>query len=224
MACQKPRDFRLRANVLGRPAVDLGSNESEFWYWISEAKPAYVHHCSYAELATGKVNVPFPFQPDMVMAALNMSEYDPKATYDLKINPATKAQPETLVLSQDTKALNGQAVKRITVFNRVLVRAGEPQVMGHILADTRGNLICRATVQKVTVDRTTGAVVPTRVIIEWPAQSATMTLMLSDIQLNSIDKTMSARLFQRGDLTAYDSYDLARGVVDSPGARRGARR
>ncbi len=73
MACQKPRDFRLRAKVLGQPAVDIGSNDKEFWYWISKAEPPYVYHCSYEELGKGKVRVPFPFQPDMVMAALNLA-------------------------------------------------------------------------------------------------------------------------------------------------------
>src|SRR5262249_46580585 len=67
MACQKPRDFRMRARVLGQRAVDIGSNSDEFWYWISKANPPYVYHCNYKSLATGKVNVPFPFQPDMVM-------------------------------------------------------------------------------------------------------------------------------------------------------------
>ena len=34
MACQKPRDFRLRGSVLGKPAVDIGSNNDEFWWTI----------------------------------------------------------------------------------------------------------------------------------------------------------------------------------------------
>ena len=55
MACQKPRDFRLRAKILGTPAVDLGSNDQEFWYWISKVNPPHVYHCSYENLKTGKV-------------------------------------------------------------------------------------------------------------------------------------------------------------------------
>ncbi len=39
MACQKPRNFRLKGNVLGQPAVDMGSNSRRFWYWISKADP-----------------------------------------------------------------------------------------------------------------------------------------------------------------------------------------
>ena len=37
--------------LLGQPAVDIGSNNDEFWFWISQAKDqdgvARVHYCSY---------------------------------------------------------------------------------------------------------------------------------------------------------------------------------
>src|SRR5689334_25395895 len=34
MMCAKPRNFRLMAELFGQPAVDIGSNDQEFWYWI----------------------------------------------------------------------------------------------------------------------------------------------------------------------------------------------
>ena len=39
IAAQKPLGFRLMADVLGKSAVDIGSNNDEFWYWISQDKP-----------------------------------------------------------------------------------------------------------------------------------------------------------------------------------------
>ena len=49
--------------------MDIGSNDSEFWFWISKAEPVpYVFHCGYQELARGGVDMPFPFQPDMIVA------------------------------------------------------------------------------------------------------------------------------------------------------------
>ena len=36
LACQKPRDFRLKGSIGGKQVVDIGSNDDEFWYWISE--------------------------------------------------------------------------------------------------------------------------------------------------------------------------------------------
>ena len=211
MACQKPRDFRLKAMVLGQPAVDIGSNDQEFWYWISKAEPPHVYKCSYTELAKGKVRTPFPFQPDMVLTALGVAEYDPKGTYQIK------ASPKTLELIQDTVSPTGQPVKKITVFNRMVSQPGQPQVLAHVLRDSKGGLICQAHIHKVQVDRGTGAVLPTKVTIEWPSQKITMKMDLSDVQVNVIDKALASRLFQRADLNNLSVYDLALGTVDAPG-------
>jgi len=209
LACQKPKDFRLKADVLGKPAVDIGSNNDEFWYWISQAQPPYVYHCSYRDLSTGKVNVPFPFHPEMVLAALGIAEFDPSGKYEIKENA------KTVELIQDATTTAGEEVKRITVFNRFQAGPNQPQVLGHVLQDLKGKPICRAVVQKVTVDRNTGAVLPTVVTIEWPAQELSMKLMLSDLQTNGLDQTASGKLFRRDDLTGHEAYDLARGKVDS---------
>jgi hypothetical protein len=209
MACQKPRDFRLKGNVLGQPAVDLGSNNNEFWYWISKAEPPHVYHCSYKDLQTGKVRVPFPFQPDMVVTALGIADYDPRGTYQVR------ASAKTVELIQDAVSPTGEKVKKIVVFNRMLAKPGEPQVVAYALRDLKGNLVCQAHIQRIQVDRVTGAVVPTKVMIEWPAQNMTMKMDLSDVGVNALNKEMAARLFDRADLR-YSTYDLARGVVATP--------
>jgi hypothetical protein len=216
LVCQKPRDFRLRAKVLANPTVDIGSNDREFWYWISKATPPYVYHCSYSDMSTSKVNLPFPFQPDMVVAALGLAEYDAKARYELK------EVGRYLELSQDVTTSAGKPARRVTVFNKIKVAAPNPQVVGHILRDNRGKLICQATIHRVAIDRGTGAILPTWVTLEWPAQEMKMTLKMNDLRAVKLDATRSARLFQRTDLTSYDSFDLARGRIDTPGAVRRA--
>jgi len=216
LACQKPRFFRIKASVVGRPAVDLGSNSEEFWYWIGQEKPPYVYHCSYRDLSTGKVRVPLPFHPDMVIAALGIAEYDPAGKYELK------EQSKRLELIQQTATPDGQPARRITVFNRFKVAPGQPQVQAHILTDMKGKLICQAVVERVQEDRTTKAMLPTRVTIQWPAQELSMTLMLTSLETNAVEGTLAGRLFSRTDLAGFDSFDLARGGVDSPGGLRSA--
>src|SRR6516164_4441940 len=49
MVCQKPRNFRLRARAVGNDVADIGSNDREFWFWISKAEPPYLYHCSYED-------------------------------------------------------------------------------------------------------------------------------------------------------------------------------
>ena len=212
IAAQKPLGFRLMGNVLGKSAVDIGSNNDEFWYWISQDKPPYLYHCSYKDLATGKVNVPFPFQPDMVLAALGIAEFDPKGKYELRV------QPNTLELVQATTSATGQKVTRITVFdkNDNSKVSGKPQVLGHVILDAAGNPVCKAIVEKVTEDRNSNTKLPSVVRIEWPAMKMSMKLMLHNIETNKIDNAISARLFTRSTLR-YETFDLARGRGASAG-------
>ncbi len=107
-------------------------------------------------------------------------------------------------------------MKKIVVFNRMrVVVAGQPQILAYVLRDLKGNVICQAHIQRIEVDRASGAVVPTKVTIEWPAQKVTMKMDLSDVGVNALNPTMAARLFDRADLK-YSTYDLARGVVMTP--------
>lgn len=226
IACRGPHELRLRANALGQPAVDLGSNSKELWYWISKADPPYVYHCAHDAVASGKAKLPFPFQPDMVLAALNMAEYDRNGKYTLKEGTfaarkgLSTATYKTLELTQDVTTAAG-SFKRVTIFNSTAVQSPQPQVLAHVLADAKGQMICRAVVSQVTVDRDTSAIVPTKVSLEWPAQKASMDLMLTGVEVNAVDDKLAEGLFSRADLRGHDAYDLARGTVTpTSGLRR----
>jgi hypothetical protein len=215
--CQKPRNFRLRAtDPLGKPAVDVGSNDNEFWYWIGAAKDedgvARVHFCSYQDMAAGKARMPFPFQPDMIVAALGMGEYDPNKEYTVKEDAKTFSLIEPAVSAQ------GQQVQKLTVFNRTQVAPGKPQVLAYVLQDRNGNEICRANVQEVQVvqlDGNTQAIVPQRVQLSWKTQQIELKMRLYETQANSIDAQRAAKLFSRGDLSSIPASNLAQGP-DAP--------
>ena len=163
-----------------KPAVDIGSNSDEFWFWISQAKDedgvARVHYCSYTDMAAGKARMPFPFQPDMIVAALGMGEYDPSKEYSLK------EDARTVSLVEKTVSAQGQPVQRVTVFNRTQAAPGMPQVLAHLLLDDKGNEICRASILDVRTvqigqDR---AVVPQRVKLVWRPQQIELEMWLKD--------------------------------------------
>ena len=80
----------------------------------------------------------------------------------------------------------------------------------------------QAVVERVQVDRATGAVLPTVVTIQWPAQDISMKLMLSGIETNALDGAVAGRLFSRADLASIQAFDLARGAADTPSSLRRA--
>jgi hypothetical protein len=220
LACEKPRNFRLKASFQGKPAVDLGSNDNEFWIWNSQDKSSneklpYVMHCSYQDLAQKPIAMPIPFHPDMLVAAFGLAEYDPSKNYELKTTPQTLELIETVVTP------SGKQARKITVFNRYEAELPKPQVTAHILKDLSGTILCSATVREVVIDPVTKAVLPRKVQLSWPLEHMEVTLNMADIQSAQFEANQKGRLFGRQDLEIYPGFDMARGQPDSRGYTQG---
>lgn len=203
LRCQRPKNFRLVANVFGSQAVDLGSNDREFWYWISRADPPYLIHCAYQDLARG-VQVPFPFQPDWVVEALGLAEYNPAGSYQVAVGQ------KTVQLIEQTTSAQGQPVRKVTVFDRVTAASGRPTVVAHVLQDSAGKEICSARIANVNVDRTSGAVVPHVVTLSWPSHQIEMTMKLDGVRVNGLPAGQALAVFARPQLKNVRELDLAR--------------
>jgi hypothetical protein len=212
MICQKPRNFRLQAKVLSQPAVDIGSNDKEFWYWISKNEPPYLFHCSYDALARG-TQIPFPFQPDMVVSALGLAEHDPSKKYELK------AAKNYIELIEPSTSPQGQPIQKVTVFNRTEALPPAPQVIAHVLKDAKGEIICQAIVRRVQLDRTTNTAWPQEITFTWPSQRIEMKLQMNNLQVVKVDAQRAERVFTRNSLS-YQTYDLASRSLDGAGVQR----
>jgi hypothetical protein len=200
MLCRAPMDFRLRANVVGQPALDVGSNSQEFWFWMSKAEPPGLYYCSYADLARGGVRLPFPFQPAWVMEALGMADRDPNGAYE-----PVKATKDSFELIERTTGPQGQPVRKVTVFSRTQSLV----VIGHRLEDASGREICSAQILERTFDRANQVVVPQKIQLNWRAAELTMKLKLGNIRINPPIDAEREVAFRRPQIKNINSYDLA---------------
>lgn len=219
MVCQKPRSFRMGAKLLGKQELDMGSNSNEFWYWIGKAEPPYLFHCAYQDLQAGKARMPFPFQPEWVMEALGMSEYAPATREDGSQRYTLKELPTTLELIEETRSPEGAPIRKVTVFYRGEARGTTPQVTAHILQDGNGKEICGAYITEVQGDpRGSGAVVPRRVRLSWPAERVELKMKLDGVTLNgALPPQRVQTLFTRPQMRNVQTFDLARGPDNPPG-------
>jgi hypothetical protein len=213
LSCEKPRDFRMKAKVAGNVVGDFGSNQDEFWYWISKAEPPYVFHGKYDDMKTAGVQLPIPFQPDIVIAALGMGEYDPNANYTLKPNK----EQNIVELYEPTTSIQGKPMWKVTVFNRGAVTAAKPQVLAYLLKDQDGKDVAIARVTGTEVNRETKAVLPKSIhltlFLEGQAGQADkveMKLVFDNLQVVTFDREQKATMFALGDaLGGRQGYDLA---------------
>lgn len=215
--CQQPRNFRMRAKkpAVGGNAADIGSNQDEFWYWISEDKPPDLYHCSYSDLARG-VRLPFPVEPEWVMEALGMKRYDPARLENFSV----EVKGRTIELIEQTTSSANQPIKKVTLFVNGNASGTSPQITGYRAYDANGKLTCLATIDSVRRDPS-GAVVPHKATFEWPAQKLKLKMELDDVTVNNpnTDAQRNAELFSRPTYKNIRSFDLARGTYDGPPMR-----
>jgi hypothetical protein len=205
MVFQKPRSFRLKVNALGKQEADIGSNDQEFWWWISRDEQPYLYHVSHSDFAASQGRIRLPFQPDWIIEALGVGEYDPRKPYQLK-----SVGTNTWQLEERAQAPDGQAVLKITV----LSRNGPDRiaVSAHRVLDKDGHEIFSARVTQVQRDQRTFAVVPKVVELNWPAQKLHMTMRLNEVMVNpQLPAPGASDLFVRPNPVGIRSYNLARG-------------
>lgn len=213
LACQPAaRNFRMTAKALGSTEVDLGSNSQEFWFWVKRAPQPYLYHCSHQDFASGQAQMPFPFQPDWIVEALGVAEYNPAKSYRVQTYAGG------FDLMEDSTSPQGAPVRKITRFSR---SQGQLLVSAHVLQDSAGQEICAAVVRRFQQDRASGAVLPQEVVLSWPAQQIRMRMVLDRALVNNaVDAQRQALLFSRPSLRDVPTYDLARGPDGGSPVRR----
>jgi len=215
---EKPRNFRFRAKVAGTEQVDIGSNSDEFWYWIKQDAQPYVYHCSYADLNRG-VQLGFPFQPDFLIAALGVQEYNPEGKYEVKTNRDTVELIETITSPQ------GQPMQKVVIFNRAACEVPKPQVQAVLLRTMEGKEVFSATYQETQMDKGTNAILPLRMKITLaPPQGSDkpeLKMNLVDMKVVKLPPQESANIFSRTRMMgSRQGFDIARGQPDSAAGLR----
>jgi len=209
MVTQKPRGFRMSGDALGQQMVDLGSNDQEFWWWISKDKPPDQYFCRYDDLNGGRVPfIPFPFQPEWIMETMGLGPYGPADKYEMTHDA------DTLRLIERTRSPQGKNIRKVIVMKRREQAAPSPQVVAFLLLDdATGNEICSAEITRVQIDRATGAIVPRKLDLRWPEAKIRLAMDFGDVAVNT---QLPQTAFERPTMNGVRSRDLARLNFDNP--------
>src|SRR5207253_1972708 len=111
--------------------ADLGSNNEEFWFWLSKAPKPYQYYCSYEDLKKGVPYLPIPFQPEWIMETLGLGPYGPVERYQLESDDKT----QTLRLVEMARSPQGTPLRKVIVMKARETKAPEPQVTHYLLID-----------------------------------------------------------------------------------------
>ena len=210
---QKPRDFRMSGDFAASRMVDLGSNDQEFWWWISKDNPPDQYFCSYKDMQEGRVRaLPFPIQPEWIMETMGLGPYGTADKYEMEHDDYT------LKLIERTRSPQGRPVRKVIVMKRAPqnVLKGDPQVIEYLLFDDASNKeLCSAQVTQAQVDSATGAILPRRLELRCAVgqEKVRLDMRFDSVRVNS---PLPQTAFVRQMMPGVRSRDLAQMFGNQP--------
>ncbi len=177
LAYQRPRNFRLKAEIGYWPEIDLGSNDERFWFWIKRNQPPAVYFCRHDQYPTSRARQMIPIDPNWLIEALGTLELNPALPYQEPI----RDKDNRIVIRAMQETPEGP-IWRVTIIDAVSAWVMEQQII-----DARDNkLRARSIAEGYHPDPRTGLFVPSVVRVECPEAGFSMRIDLGAVQVNQL--------------------------------------
>lgn len=208
MALVRPRNFDLELSYFGQKRGDIGSNEDEFWYWISSKDQPYIYWCRYNELE--RSDLPVTFQPDWIIEALGLKPISPEDAAAIRERNGIK--PGTTVLSFPPVRNQGEPYLR-----EMVVSNNDRRIQTlRIFSEKPRVLIAEAIPASYEAYSTNAAAperskcyLPQRLKLDWKREQLVLDVTLKDVRVNQLDPARSAALFTEPEIDGYTKKNLA---------------
>ncbi len=199
VACEPPRRFRLRAQTaVSGNELDLGSNDDLFWLWIRRHEPPVMLFCRHDQYAQSSARRLLPIRADWMPELLGLISFDPNDSHE---GPFPLSDGRLEIRSRLTSP-DGQLLKSTLVDGTTGLVLEQ-----HLFAPTGERLASVRTTQH-RVDPTSGAALPRKVDVSWPASDVNFTLELKAVTTN-MPASDPGQLWQMPAYEGYEPIDLA---------------
>ena len=199
VACEPPRRFRLRAQTaVSGNELDLGSNDDLFWLWIRRHEPPVMLFCRHDQYAQSSARRLLPIRADWMPELLGLISFNPADSHE---GPFPLADGRLEIRSRLTSP-DGELLKSTLVDNTTGLVLEQ-----HLLTPTGERLASVRTTQH-RVDPTSGAALPRKVEVSWPASDVNFTLDLKAVTTN-MPASDPGQLWQMPAYEGYEPIDLA---------------
>ncbi|MEC7501157.1 MAG: hypothetical protein VX970_05470 [Planctomycetota bacterium] len=189
LAVGSERNVRLRAGtgVTGQE-MDVGSNQEIFWFWVKRAEPPALYYGRYDQYPVPQIAGALPIRPEWLTEAMGLVSLPPHQEHQ---GPFRR--------NDGMIEIRSPLIGPTGSMTRILILDAASGYVNEIrLIDARGQLIAAARNSDHFRDPDTGAVLPRKTDIDWPAAGMQLTLKLGDVQIAPLDP--------QSDLWAKPSY------------------
>lgn len=210
LALERPRRLRMQAGLgFTGTEIDLGSNDTEFWFWAKRNEPPGVYFASHLDATTPAVTAMLPVPPSWLIEAFGLIEFDPQAQYQ---GPFQRS-PEQLEIRAVTNGVQGPVTKVLLIDSRYghVVEQSVYDQAGRIIAQTRGS--------QYEYVESAGVSLPRRIDVQLPTMPMEFTLEVDGYVVNQLTSDPS-QLWVRPEYPGYPTVNLATGQASASAAVR----
>ncbi len=210
MALERPRNFKLVLEAQGVQQADLGSNDSEFWFWLTSEKQdqKWIYWCSYRDLESSEL--PVTYQPDWIIEAMGLKSITAEETGAIQVRrgesgtmrlvfPPTRdrGEPYTREMLVST---TDRRIRKLQIYS-----AGPPRVL---IAEAIPSEYQTYPIGSGSAGET--CFLPQRLRLEWKRERLVLDVAVGrEMQVNRFDPERAAALFVEPELPGYQRLNLA---------------
>jgi hypothetical protein len=215
LALERPRNFKLElSSARGTKEADLGSNDEEFWFWVSSEKSVY--WCKYADIDSSALAI--TYQPDWIIEALGLKPITPEEAAKIRVHPGEVRGTTTLVFPATRNG--SETYTRMMIVENNTRRIKQNRIYaGNLQSPSASSrsLLAQAEVSRYT-DYDVGSgdtadgqacYLPESVKLEWKRDQLTLDVLMQDVKVNQFDSSRSTALFVEPVMPGHDRRNLA---------------
>jgi hypothetical protein len=173
LSFEQPQRFRLRAKLFG-PELDLGSNDTEFWFWAKANPEPVIYFARYDQLQASPMQLGLPVEPEWIVEALGLVHFDPHGQHE---GPFPQDQHRVMVRSRLLR--EGGDLQRT-----IVIDARYGWVLEQYLVDSQGRTVAVARASGHRYDAEQGVSLPQKVDVQLPPSSLSFQIEISQYVLN----------------------------------------
>ncbi len=179
IALERPKRFRMKASFmqLSGTEMDLGSNDDLFWVWIKRQQPPGIYYARHDEFASSPVRRLAPIEPDWLINALGVVEFDPNSQHE---GPYQRGENQWAVRST-TQTPNGKVTRE------AVIDGTYGWVLEQSLFDERGSMIATSQASQYKWYPEEQVSLPSKVEVKLPASNLAFQIYVPNYQINRLD-------------------------------------
>jgi len=176
---ERPRRFRMKASLvqLMGTEMDLGSNDDLFWVWIKRQQPPGIYYARHDEFASSPVRRLAPVEPDWLINALGVVEFDPTSQHE---GPYQRGENKW-----EVRSISQTASGKVT--RSAIIDGTYGWVLQQDLFDERGSMIASTQASDYKWYPEEMVSLPSTVEVKLPTSNLAFQISVPRYQINRLD-------------------------------------